>query len=168
MVEKIVVTGMGIVSPLGQGIEANWESVVGSGHRACPELNLNGFDRARELASWAASEALTNAGLWDGQMLQGVNHERIGCTVSASKPFYCEEPSPGLRPPSPEKGEGKPARPPSPFSGEGWGEGASWVSPDWINHFIRCRFNLAGESRNVIAACATGAYSIALGAMWIE
>jgi adenosylmethionine-8-amino-7-oxononanoate aminotransferase len=33
-------------------------------------------------------------------------------------------PSPGFRPPSPEKGEGTPRRSPSPFSGEGRGEGS--------------------------------------------
>lgn len=56
---------------------------------------------------------------------------------------------------------------PSPFSGEGGGEG-TWVPPDAINDFVSNRFGLAGERRNVIAACATGAYSIALGASWIE
>src|SRR5437899_2918696 len=35
------------------------------------------------------------------------------------------EPSPGRRPPSPEKGEGTSLSTPSPSSGEGWGEGCS-------------------------------------------
>jgi len=41
-------------------------------------------------------------------------------------------------------------------------------SPDEILRFVREQFGLRGDSRNVIAACATGAYSIALGASWIE
>jgi 3-oxoacyl-[acyl-carrier-protein] synthase II len=40
--------------------------------------------------------------------------------------------------------------------------------PDAINDFVSEQFHLEGERRNVIAACATGAYSIALAASWIE
>ena len=99
-----------------------------------PQVHLNGFSRARALAEAAAAEALTQASLWDGQSLQNIDSERIGCTVSASKPLFNE----------------------------------GWVAPDAINHAIADRFGLAGERRNVIAACATGAYSIALAASWIE
>ena len=42
------------------------------------------------------------------------------------------------------------------------------IPPESINDFIRNHFGLRGECRNVIAACATGAYSIALAASWIE
>jgi 3-oxoacyl-[acyl-carrier-protein] synthase II len=44
----------------------------------------------------------------------------------------------------------------------------SIVAPDRINAFVKSRFGFTGESRNVVAACATGAYSIAMGASWIE
>jgi 3-oxoacyl-[acyl-carrier-protein] synthase II len=43
-----------------------------------------------------------------------------------------------------------------------------WLPPDRITSFVRDRFGLRGESRNVIAACATGAYAAALGASWVE
>jgi len=44
----------------------------------------------------------------------------------------------------------------------------SWLSPDQINHQLYREFGFRGESRTVVAACATGAYSIAMGASWIE
>lgn len=42
------------------------------------------------------------------------------------------------------------------------------VSADFVNRLTIQQFGLKGESRNVIAACATGAYSIATAASWIE
>jgi 3-oxoacyl-[acyl-carrier-protein] synthase II len=42
------------------------------------------------------------------------------------------------------------------------------VPPDYINQAVAYDFGLRGECRNVVAACATGAYAIALGASWIE
>ena len=81
------------------------------------------------------TEALMQAGLWDGHALQDVDSERMGCTVSASKPLFGDE---------------------------------AIVAPDGITDFVRSRFGLAGESRNLVAACATGAYSIAMAASWIE
>lgn len=47
-------------------------------------------------------------------------------------------------------------------------DGEAWLPPESINTFLRHRFGFSGESRNVVAACATGAYSIAIGASWIE
>lgn len=40
--------------------------------------------------------------------------------------------------------------------------------PEKLNEFVRNRFGIQGECRNVIAACATGVYSIAMAASWIE
>lgn len=40
--------------------------------------------------------------------------------------------------------------------------------PEVIGSEIRAHFGLRGEYRNVVAACATGAYAIALAASWIE
>jgi len=48
------------------------------------------------------------------------------------------------------------------------GDDVSWAPPDALNDFVARQFGLKGERRNVIAACATGAYSIALAASWIE
>ncbi len=47
-------------------------------------------------------------------------------------------------------------------------DGDLWRAPDEITSHIVRHFGFEGESRNVIAACATGVYSIALGASWIE
>jgi 3-oxoacyl-(acyl-carrier-protein) synthase len=159
MAEKVLVIGLGVVSPLGRSVEENWKNLVGAGLRARPQskshstqLNFNpgssnpnfgqtrrsaptGFERACEFSRWAAAEALTDAGLWDGNGLQDIDPERISCTVSASKPLFDEN------------------RP---------------LPPDVINDYVADQFGLEGERRNVIAACATGAYSIALGASWIE
>jgi len=47
-------------------------------------------------------------------------------------------------------------------------EDERWLEPGEINTWVRNRFRFSGESRNVVAACATGAYSIATAASWIE
>lgn len=44
----------------------------------------------------------------------------------------------------------------------------SVLPPESINDALAERFQVEGERRNMIAACATGAYSVALGASWIE
>jgi 3-oxoacyl-[acyl-carrier-protein] synthase II len=199
MTEAVVVTGMGVVSPLGEGIRANWETLTepSSGlrplrrdlcfarseaigpatHRtdglpkgrrptSCIDVGPRPLGRGRrspgegllsatKLANVASSEALQDAGLWDGRSLQNMAPSRLGCTVSASKPLFA---SPGISAPSPY-GRG---------ASEAWGEAASVVPPEAVNDFISEQFNLQGERRNVIAACATGAYSIALAASWIE
>src|SRR5262249_8120341 len=46
--------------------------------------------------------------------------------------------------------------------------GEEWISPGAVNESIAQEFGIAGECRNVVAACATGAYAIAMGAAWIE
>jgi 3-oxoacyl-[acyl-carrier-protein] synthase II len=136
----VVVTGLGLCSPLGMDVPTNWRmlnvpSPFALSRFLAGEGKYEGLARAKELVEIACAEALKDAGLWDGHALQDIDPERIGCTVSASKPLFEEDvPHP----------------------------------PDVINDFIVQRFGLEGESRNVIAACATGAYSIALGASWIE
>ncbi len=42
------------------------------------------------------------------------------------------------------------------------------LPPENMSALIFQQFGLKGEYRNIIAACATGAYSVALGASWIE
>src|ERR1035438_6216527 len=91
MTGQVVVTGLGIISPLGTGVERNWENLTrgaaGMGFKPAPAIS-NGFERARELSRLATMEALSDAGLWDGKGLQNVDPERVGCTVSASKPLF--------------------------------------------------------------------------------
>lgn len=135
---SIAITGLGVCSPLGEGTAANWRRLL-KGAAETPGLSPSypGERGAIRLAEKAVEEALRQAGLWDGQKLHGVDPERLGCTLSASKPFFDESL-------------------------------ASILPPETVNQSIRRHFGLRGESRNVIAACATGAYAIALAASWIE
>ncbi len=193
MSEKVVVTGMGIVSPLGKGIARNWQNLtepssglrppspasprekagpalahrqVGEGVHAAGE----GIFCAKKLAEKSSLEALQAAGLWDGQSLQGVDPERIGCTVSASKPLFHASHLAPL--PKGDRAHHISYIAPSPASlregGDSTGEAFMVSPPEVVNRYVVHRFGLRGESRNVIAACATGAYSIALAASWIE
>jgi len=138
---RVVVTGMGLVTQLG-GINATWNAFWpcqkpkrGAAFGTAKRSNLKGLWRAEEMAQRAVADALAQAGLWDGQSLQGIDAERIGCTVSASKPLF---------------------------------DGDRPVPPEALNSSIGRAFGFQGESRNIVAACATGAYSIALGASWIR
>jgi 3-oxoacyl-[acyl-carrier-protein] synthase II len=161
MIPKVMISGLGIVSPLGIGATANWKNLtqcslgtVPTDHYVrdwglSPISNISGFLRAKELVMKATAEALQQAAM------ENVDLERIGCTISASKPLFA---SPGLAAPSPD-GRGASAA---------WGEALSVVPPETINDLVCEKFHLEGERRNVIAACATGAYSIALAASWIE
>jgi len=155
----VIVTGLGVVSPLGQGVKENWKNLIGA-DRASARNDTRGpahtgFERACELSQLAAAEALADAGLWDGESLQNIDPERIGCTVSVSKPLATSSPA--------VTGRGSMDSPPGSA-----GNDVCWAPPDTINDFVANRFGLRGECRNVIAACATGAYAIALGASWIE
>jgi 3-oxoacyl-[acyl-carrier-protein] synthase II len=147
MPPEILITGLGMVSPLGDSAPLSWKNLSQSSVGTVPnlepirlwglspEVRFNGFLRARGLAEQVTKEALTDAGLWNDGALQNIDPERAGCTVSASKPLF---------------------------------DGDTPLPPELINEFVVQHFGLRGESRNVIAACATGAYSIALGASWIE
>jgi 3-oxoacyl-[acyl-carrier-protein] synthase II len=154
--ERVVISGLGVCSPLGQGVSDNWENLsrlsFQPGQTERSNASFNQVKRAKEMAFQVAEEALRDAGLWKDGAISGVAPQRFGCTVSASKPLFA---SPGLRRPLPE--------------GEGWGEAALTVFPaDYINHWVCRKFNLQGEARNVVAACATGVLAIALGSSWIE
>jgi 3-oxoacyl-[acyl-carrier-protein] synthase II len=157
MKTKIIVSGVGMVSPLGGNAESSWNALCAK-EKPCvptPAGVANGLSRAEEMVQSAVTEALTQAELWDGLSLQGADPERIGCIMSASKPL-----AKSFRAVS--SGE---SMDPLPVAA---GDDVRWISPDAINSFASARFGLLGESRNIIAACATGAYAIAMGASWIE
>lgn len=147
MRERVVITGMGLSTTLGRGVEANWRSLSSSLAGAAVRGDSKGLPRAIQLADETVSEALATAGL----SVCGLDPERIGSTISASKPlFQCPSPTP------------------LPL-GEGKGEGQMFVHPpEALNSHLQQRFGFAGEARNVIAACATGVYSIAMAASWLE
>jgi 3-oxoacyl-[acyl-carrier-protein] synthase II len=149
--ERVVVTGLGLCTSIGKDVPTCWNALISSSgpgpgnHQVAPLDQVQGFEKARFLAISAAKEAIDDSGL--------SGKKELACTLSASKPFLA---SPQTPLPS---GEGCRRR----------GEAAfTVISPDEINRSIRERFDLQGESRNVIAACATGAYSIAMAASWIE
>src|SRR5882724_4897994 len=130
MTTKVIVSGMGLVSPLGENAASSWNAL-------CPEQkkqpstsfalgkrsDKSGLLRAEEMARSATAEALMQAGLWDGGLV-GIDPERVECTVSASKPLF---------------------------------QGDAPYPPDILNSDVCHRFGLKGENRNIIAACATGA-----------
>ncbi len=126
---RVVITGMGVTTSLGEGVQANWNGLVTRTPSSLPQKS-SGLEQAQALALQACSEALADAGL-----PKKFDAERFGCTVSASKPLFRDD---------------KP------------------VPPDQINTFVCQKFKLHGESRNVIAACATGVYSVGMAASWIE
>src|SRR5882672_5914915 len=141
MTTKVIVSGMGLVSPLGENAASSWSALCpgqkthpGDSFGTAKRSDKSGLLRAEEMARSATAEALMQAGLWDGQLM-GIDPERVGCTVSASKPLF---------------------------------QGDTPYAPDILNSGVCRRFGLEGENRNVIAACATGAYAIAIGASWIE
>jgi 3-oxoacyl-(acyl-carrier-protein) synthase len=132
MGERVFITGVGITTTLGEGMSQNWSRLISS---SSPQIvskpNADrGLYRAKQLDEQAVAEALAGANL-----PSSIDPERIGCTVSASKPLFD-----GDLPQPPEK----------------------------LNEFVRNRFGIQGECRNVIAACATGVYSVAMAASWIE
>ncbi len=132
---RVVVTGLGLSTSLGQGIDANWQRVAHQQPSSRGLLPEQGLDRAQVLTQQAADEALQRAALWNGTTLE-MDAERLGCTYSASKPLFDRDSRP--------------------------------QAPDTITDFVTRRYGIQGEKRNVIAACATGAYAIAQGASWIE
>lgn len=135
MTRSVVISGLGMVTALGDGALATWKAVSEGAVSQGPASTLSGdgFSRAQALSSAAMREALTQAAIDTSSM-------DIACTVSASKPFVSTGAAGALEA----------------------------IPPDAINDDLRTRFNLRGEGRNVVAACATGPYSVATAASWIQ
>ena len=135
---RIVITGLGLHTSLGKGVEKNWRRVLFPDQRpfAFEANSKNSYARARSLSLSVVQEALEQSGLQAEALPEGVDAERIGCTFSASKPLFTAE--------------------------------NAVLSPAVLTHEMQAHFALRGESRTTVAACATGAYSLALAASWIE
>jgi len=129
---NVVITGLGACTGFAENASELWEHVKGAPH---PQPLSRWEMGAQEFAEKASIEALKDAKLWDNDRVVGSNLDRIGCTISASKPLFDQE---------------------------------NILAPDVIQQVLCERLGLEGERRNVIAACATGAYAVALGASWID
>ncbi len=146
---KIVVSGVGIVSPLGNGREKTWAALLNGETGICSaphglearviDFSLNGArSRMGDFALLAADEALRHAGFDPAHL----SEFSMGCAVSQSKPIVTPALDPSLLL----------------ASFFGWSAGV----------LIRDKFKLSGPSANIVAACATGIASIDLGASWIR
>ncbi len=145
---EVVVTGIGIVSPLGFGRERTWHALL-NGHSAVapdkeypdilsarvPNLDIPNETRLLSFAFLSTAEALFDSGV----DLSRIPPERVGCTVSTSKlNLYSEN--------------------------------------DIIGNFLQSNlgmqlkkiFGLGGPTQNISAACATGVNSVIMGAEWIK
>ena len=103
---RVVITGLGTVNPLGNDIEATWNSIINGrsgigpitafdteGHKTTIAGEVKAFDavelfgrrearrmdRAQQLAMAATGQALTNANL----TITDSNKDRIGCVLGS-------------------------------------------------------------------------------------
>lgn len=149
---KVVVTGIGLVTPLGFGREQSWEALINSKSGIKSDLEnkglllarLENFDvpdetRLLSMAFLAGAEAVNDTNL-DFMYL---DPQRIGCTISVSKPNLAQ-----FNPQS--------ASHPDIFSASTLGKQLYQV------------FKLRGPLQNIKAACSTGTNSIIIGAEWIK
>ncbi|MCB4792513.1 MAG: beta-ketoacyl-[acyl-carrier-protein] synthase family protein [Elusimicrobia bacterium] len=145
---KVVVTGIGLVTPLGFGLENSWKNLLESRSAVKPDKEYHGILSARinnltvpdevrlvSLAFLAASEAMKES--------DPETYEKFGCTVSISKPNLATSKSNELR-----------------FS--------DIFLQSTVNEQLCRIFKLQGPTRNIVAACATGTDSVILGAEWIK
>lgn len=178
MTHRIVVTGMGALTPLGSTVESSWEALVNGVSGAGPitlfdasELlvqiacEVKGFDpedhmdarearrrdRFEQLASAAAQQAMQQAGL----VVTDANRHRIGVVVSSAVG--------GLG--SMEEGiltiEHKGSRRVSPFT-------IPMFMPNGASGMIAIDIGAQGPSFSLASACATGADSIGQAALLIR
>jgi 3-oxoacyl-[acyl-carrier-protein] synthase II len=140
---KVLITGIGLWTPLGEDAPTTWSALTGGAcltvgetfEQSAQKRDAGSFSIACQMALTTTREALLDAGLWDGEKIQAVALDRVGCTISASKPFL---------------------------------NGATVLPPESLQETLRDHFLIQGECRNIIAACATGAYALATAALWIE
>lgn len=154
----VVVSGIGIVSPLGVGTQNTWKNLIDGRSSIIPtenglearvvDFSPNGArSRMGDFALLVAQEALNQAGLIEKKSRENIS---IGCAVSQSKPIFSSAYQP--------------------FNHQGLDSTlllASFFGYS-AESLLRNHFDLNGPASNMVAACATGIYSMKLGQMWIE
>jgi 3-oxoacyl-[acyl-carrier-protein] synthase II len=151
MMNKVVVTGVGLVTPLGVGREKTWQRLVSGESAVCRDpknpsivsARIDCIEQQKEtrllaMGFLAAAEAIHDAKIDCTQ----IDRARFGNIVSTSKPNL------HFMNPSCARLEG--------FLPSSLGEQLSRI------------FKLRGPCRNIAAACATGTDAIAIGAHWIR
>jgi 3-oxoacyl-[acyl-carrier-protein] synthase II len=145
---EVVVTGIGLATPLALGREQTWQALLEGQSAVRKDAATPGLCTARIDGLPVPSEArvLAMAFLAAAEALQDSGLDlstcdtaRFGCTVSCSKPDLAAR-----------------QRVPESFFTSSTGS-------------QMCRvFNLRGPLRNITAACATGAGSVAIAADWLR
>jgi 3-oxoacyl-(acyl-carrier-protein) synthase len=147
--QRVVVTGIGLVTPLGIGREKTWQAVVRGESAVLPDTVMPGTLSARVkgldipspvrllgMSFLAAAEAVQDSGI-DVRSLNAAS--RVGCTVSVSKPHLAAR-----------------------------NALLTALMPSAVGQQVRAIFNLRGPSQNIVAACATGANAVIIGSEWIR
>ncbi|GMV99626.1 MAG: 3-oxoacyl-[acyl-carrier-protein] synthase 2 [Candidatus Hydrogenedentota bacterium] len=177
MIRRVVITGMGVVSPLGNDIESFWKAIVngtsgivsvtrfdpsdlptqiaGQAADVCPTgmgpKDLRRCDRYTIFALGAAEQAWVQSGL----TIENEVPERCGVIVGSGIG--------GIE--TLEEGHSK-------FMTEGPRRLSPLTIPKLLSNIaageIAIRFGLRGPNKSVVTACATGAQSMAEAAMLIR
>lgn len=179
MRRRVVVTGMGVVSPLGHDVPTFWNNLLAgrsgvsfirdfptdklrsdvaatvenfdaSAYLSPKEAEIHG--RVTQFAVGAAAEAIVMAGL---EPPGSVDPHRIGCLISTGMGAVDIFQSQLER--SRERGP----RAVSPYFVPG-------VMPNAPAAVVSIRYGLMGPSYNIASACATGTHSLATSALMIE
>lgn len=140
---KFVVTGMGLVSPLGIGVEKNWARLINGESEILFDPEFNTYTaknkditipenlRQTAMAFISAQEAIKQSEISNGYYAK----ERIGLSVGESKQNLFTK---------------------------------SFTLEESFSESLKRTLNIAGQTRSVSAACATGALSIIQGCKMIE
>ena len=178
MDRRVVVTGIGIVSPLGTSREATWESLLAgkSGVGPIQAFDTEGYpcriaaevldfdplnildkkearktDRYAQFALTAAEEALADAGMLDDKPASELTGVIIGSGIGGIWSFETNNRAMF------EKGPGRV----SPFF-------IPMMIGDIASGLVSMRHEFRGPNYGVVSACATGAHAIADAALQIK
>jgi len=179
MRRRVVVTGMGVVSPVGHDVASFWSSLLAGRSgvsfirdfptdklRSDIAASVEGFDvgafltpkeaeihgRVTQFSVAAAVEAVNMAKL---DSPGTVNLERVGCLISTGMG------SVDIFQAQLERSRERGPRAVSPYFVPG-------VMPNAAAAVVSIRYGFMGPSYNIASACATGTHSLATSAMMIE